>query len=279
MAATDHRVSAVFAPALTIGVGLGGFVDGIVLHQILGWHHMLSGRPGFDMRANELADGLFHAGAWLVVLAGVLWLYARLRLPPVPAAWPRLATGPRPWRVLIGAMLAGWGLFNVVEGLIDHQVLGLHHVRPGAHQLAWDVGFLAFGAVLAGVGFLMARPYRLLNATAASITWCCRRERRRLLLVRPTRSRHRWSLAGAAVNTISGGPAGRRSAFVREAWGRDRPGLAVSAPVSPDELACRVGHRLPRHAPAPVRGSPAARRGTRRAPPIPLTTEGRAAPA
>jgi uncharacterized membrane protein len=157
---TDHSGSFVFAPALTIGVGLGGFVDGVLLHQILGWHHMLSARPAYGMRTNELADGLFHAGAWLVVLGGVLWLYARLRLPPVPAAWPRLATGPRPWRALVGPMLIGWGLFNVVEGLVDHQVLVLHHVRPGAHQLAWDLGFLAFGAALAGVGLLLARPGR-----------------------------------------------------------------------------------------------------------------------
>jgi uncharacterized membrane protein len=107
MVAIERGGSPVFAPALTIGVGLGGFVDGIVLHQIFGWHHMLSARSGFDMRTNELADGLFHAGAWLVVLAGVLWLYARLRLPPVPAAWPRLAVGPRPWRALVGAMLTG----------------------------------------------------------------------------------------------------------------------------------------------------------------------------
>jgi len=156
--AIDRGVSSVFGPALTIGVGLGGFVDGIVLHQLLGWHHMLSARSGFDMRANEVADGLFHAAAWLVVLVGVLWLYARLRLPPVPAAWPRLDRGPRPWRALVGSMLLGWGLFNMVEGLIDHQLLGLHHVRPGAHQLAWDLGFLAFGAVLAGVGLLVTRP-------------------------------------------------------------------------------------------------------------------------
>jgi hypothetical protein len=61
MVAIGRGVSPVFAPALTIGIGLGGFIDGIVLHQILGWHHMLSARTGFDMRANELADGLFHA--------------------------------------------------------------------------------------------------------------------------------------------------------------------------------------------------------------------------
>jgi uncharacterized membrane protein len=30
------------ASGLLFGIGLGGFLDGIVLHQILQWHHMLS---------------------------------------------------------------------------------------------------------------------------------------------------------------------------------------------------------------------------------------------
>lgn len=163
MAAIDRTLSPTLAPALTIGIGLGGFVDGIVAHQILGWHHMLSARTG-DMRTNEVADGLFHAGAWVIVLAGILWLYARLRLAPVPAAWPRPDVGPRPWRALLGPLLAGWGVFNIVEGIVDHHVLNLHHVRPGAHQLAWDLGFLVLGAVLVGVGLLMAPPRRHVRA-------------------------------------------------------------------------------------------------------------------
>ena len=31
------------AAGILFGLGLGGFVDGIVLHQLLQWHHMLSG--------------------------------------------------------------------------------------------------------------------------------------------------------------------------------------------------------------------------------------------
>lgn len=148
---------AVFGPALTLGAGLGGLIDGIALHEMLGWHHLLSARPGFDMRANELADGLFHAAAWLAVLAGVIWLYARLRQPPVAAAWPRTDSGPRPWGFLVGPLLVGWGSFNVVEGLIDHQLLGIHHVRPGPGQLGWDLGYLLVGAMLAGIGVVLVR--------------------------------------------------------------------------------------------------------------------------
>ena len=26
-------------------------------------------------------------------------------------------------------LLVGWGAFNLVEGTIDHEILGIHHVR------------------------------------------------------------------------------------------------------------------------------------------------------
>jgi uncharacterized membrane protein len=65
-------------------------------------------------------------------------------------------------------MLLGWGLFNLVEGLIDHQLLRIHHVHPGADQLAWDIGFLMFGAVLAMTGLsLVVAGHREGTAAAA----------------------------------------------------------------------------------------------------------------
>jgi uncharacterized membrane protein len=55
-------------------------------------------------------------------------------------------------------MLAGWGLFNLLEGIVDHHLLGLHHVRDdlGA-PLSWDLGFLALGVVLVVGGWLLHR--------------------------------------------------------------------------------------------------------------------------
>jgi hypothetical protein len=34
-------------------------------------------------------------------------------------------------------MLAGWGAFNLVEGIVDHQILTVHHVNPD-HVMLWD---------------------------------------------------------------------------------------------------------------------------------------------
>lgn len=141
-------------PAILLGVGLGGFVDGIVLHQLLQWHHMLSARYPADslanLQLNTLADGLFHAGTWLVTLVAVL------------LAW-RAAIAVRarpPGRVLAGGFLAGWGGFNLVEGLVDHHILAIHHVRPGPDQVLYDVGFLVWGATMlvAGAYLMRKRP-------------------------------------------------------------------------------------------------------------------------
>jgi uncharacterized membrane protein len=146
------------APAFVMGLGLGGFVDGILLHQILQWHHMLSGAPGGEsmrtvvgLEANTLADGFFHLATWFLV-AGGSWLMLR--------AWQQGRIAP-PWRAHLGMLLVGWGIFNLVEGLIDHQLLGIHHVRDDlGGPLGWDLGFLALGAVLVVGGFAMARSAR-----------------------------------------------------------------------------------------------------------------------
>ena len=62
------------------------------------------------------------------------------------------------WSFHFGLLVARWGFFNVVEGLIDHQLLGVHHVRDdlGA-PLSWDIGFLVFGVILIGAGWVLYR--------------------------------------------------------------------------------------------------------------------------
>jgi uncharacterized membrane protein len=145
------------APGFILGIGLGGFVDGILLHQILQWHHMLTDTGDHPMttvaglEANTLADGFFHLATWVLVATAML-LTVR--------AWQRRELAP-PWRGHFGMLLAGWGVFNVAEGLIDHEVLGIHHVRDDlGGPLGWDLGFLALGAVLVVGGFAMARSAR-----------------------------------------------------------------------------------------------------------------------
>ena len=58
----------------------------------------------------------------------------------------------------------GAGLFDFVEGLIDHQILGIHHVKPGPNELAWDIGFLALGLGLFLGGWAMVQMDSRLDA-------------------------------------------------------------------------------------------------------------------
>ena len=64
-----------------------------------------------------------------------------------------------PWTTatLVGSLFLGWGMFNFFEGLIDHQILRIHHVRPGPDQLVWDLAFLASGLAMMGLGLAVIR--------------------------------------------------------------------------------------------------------------------------
>ena len=149
---TRERGALPLAPGVLLGIGLGGFVDGIVLHQILQWHHMLTsaGYPADsvpNLTLNTFFDGLFHAATWVATAIGLVVLHRALRRG---ALW----SGER----LLGGMTIGWGGFNLVEGVVDHHILGLHHVKESAaNPLVWDLGFLAFGAALVLIGVALAR--------------------------------------------------------------------------------------------------------------------------
>lgn len=135
-----------------MGLGFGGFVDGIVLHEILQWHHMVSGTEPTDtvagLQLNVVADGFFHVATWLLVMAGTTLTVV---------SWRQGRFAPN-WSFHLGLLLLGWGVFNVVEGVIDHQLLNVHHVRDdlGA-PLSWDIGFLMVGALQTGAGWLLYR--------------------------------------------------------------------------------------------------------------------------
>jgi uncharacterized membrane protein len=128
---------------IVLGLGLGGFIDGIALHQIAQWHNMGSAvLPPHTMEAmsqNMRWDGWFHAATLLLTLIGVLMLWAD----------GKAGLSPRRLSTLLGQLMLGWGVFNFVEGIIDHHLLGIHHVRDlPVHVPAYDWVFLAVGGVL-----------------------------------------------------------------------------------------------------------------------------------
>ena len=147
--AADARAAVVRA-GTAIGIGMGGFVDGILFHQILQIHNMLSARISPDTlvgaKVNMVWDGLFHAFVWTMTALGIalLW-HARGLAVQVPG------------RVFGGSLLLGWGLFNLVEGVIDHHLLGVHHVVERLGPSVWDWVFLTSGVAFAATGWMLSR--------------------------------------------------------------------------------------------------------------------------
>ncbi len=139
---------------ILFGLGLGGFFDGIVLHQVLRWHHMLSSwypvNTIENLELNTLWDGIFHSLTYLFVVAGlyILWRTAQRR----HLYWSS--------KLFVGTLLIGFGAFNLVEGIVDHHVLGLHHVNERvdpAYRLYFDVGFLVWGALMFVGGWILLK--------------------------------------------------------------------------------------------------------------------------
>jgi uncharacterized membrane protein len=137
-----------------LGVGMGGFVDGIVFHQLLQVHSMLSARVTrtsvTGLEVNMFWDGVFHAFTWGMTALGFALLWRAFGQPEVPHST----------RTLVGSLALGWGVFNLVEGLINHHLLHLHHVTEGENHLVWDLAFLASGVGLMILGLLLIRSGR-----------------------------------------------------------------------------------------------------------------------
>lgn len=136
-----------------LGLGLGGAADGIIFHQLLQWHHMVSS-AGFpatsvaNLEFNTLLDGLFHAATWVLAFGGLL------------IVWRGAQRGRWGLTPFLGALLMGFGLFNIVEGLLSHLLLGIHHVNetvPPAQRVYWDAGFVLWGVLMLGAGHLLYR--------------------------------------------------------------------------------------------------------------------------
>lgn len=134
-----------------LGFGLGGFFDGILLHQILQWHHLPSGieEARQDIRVLILTDGLFHALMYLVAAAG-LWLLWRSRRSFAVNGADKL---------LFANVLIGFGAWHILDSVLSHWILRIHRIRMDVeNQLFWDLlWFVVFGLVPLAVGAYLRR--------------------------------------------------------------------------------------------------------------------------
>lgn len=132
-----------------IGLALAGFFDGILLHQILQWHSLLSALDGEifqDLRFRILTDGLFHVVMYVIGIGG-LWLLWRTR---------GQFDSPDSGRRFASTLFIGFGMWHLLDAVLNHWILGLHHIRENdANWLAWDLAFFTLGLVCVGIGLFL----------------------------------------------------------------------------------------------------------------------------
>lgn len=154
----NHQESTNFRPLISagvlLGIGMGGFFDGILFHQLLQLHNMLSAAypkttiPNVEI--NMFWDGLFHAFTWVTTALGLSVLWSAGRHAEVP--WST--------RAFLGSLFLGWGLFNFIEGVIDHHLLQIHHVVERLGLSVFDYAFLGSGVVFMLLGLTLIQSGR-----------------------------------------------------------------------------------------------------------------------
>lgn len=136
--------------------GLGGLVDGIVLHQVLQWHNFVAIPVPPDtldaLQTNVFWDGVFHVATTAMLLVGLVLLQR---------SWRRGDRVAGDGTAIVGWVLIGWGAFQIVDQLVFHELLDLHDIRmgvdnPGVYNWSWG----ASGLVLIALGLWLLRRWR-----------------------------------------------------------------------------------------------------------------------
>jgi uncharacterized membrane protein len=147
-AAHDNGARGLTRAAFWLGFAVSGFFDGILLHQVLQWHHLLSAIRG-DIRFQIAADGYFHLLMYAIAAIG-LWLLWRARAS---------LEHPGATRRFLAWLLIGFGVWHYLDAIASHWLLGIHRIKlDSANPLIWDLGWLlAFGVIPFAIGLMLRR--------------------------------------------------------------------------------------------------------------------------
>lgn len=158
------RSDTIRTAGILIGIGMGGFLDGILFHQIFQLHNMFSAIYYPDtlvnLEINMFWDGMFHSLTWLTTAFGILLLWKGYQARvPLPSS-----------KGFLGSLLFGWGLFNFTEGLLDHHIVEIHHFVERFGLSIWDFVFLSSGILLAVVGWILMQKSPLRSRINSQIS-------------------------------------------------------------------------------------------------------------
>ncbi|MET1013832.1 MAG: DUF2243 domain-containing protein [Paenisporosarcina sp.] len=135
------------------GLGVVGFIDEVVFHQLLHWHHF------YDKSTTDIglvSDGLFHAFSWFSTI-GSSFMLADLHR--------RQAFWMKRW---IGGALLGGGLFQLYDGTIQHKLMQIHQIRYNVDITPYDVvwNVIAFAMIVAAYFLLKENNKRTVHEHA-----------------------------------------------------------------------------------------------------------------
>jgi uncharacterized membrane protein len=150
-------------PAAVTGAGLGALFDGILLHEVLQVHDMISNSlppvTALSKGVNVFWSGIFDLCVFILIVAGIAASrhHERMRQPaPARAYW--------------GSFLFGWGFFNCYDVLTFHWLLRYHDVVEVTDApVAWNVGWLLMGVAIAVCGILLMRRHGPAAAHPSSV--------------------------------------------------------------------------------------------------------------
>lgn len=131
-----------FLGGFLLGIGIIGMLDGILFHQILQWHSVYMHT---DRKNQIMSDGLFH-----LLVTGFTFWGGIVLWQSDPATEGRSRK-----RVFAGGLLMGAGIFNFLEGIINHHILQIHHVISGPNQSLFDIMYDLSGVAMIVVGYFL----------------------------------------------------------------------------------------------------------------------------
>ena len=148
----QKRTAPLIAASLILGMGLGGVFEGIFFNQLLQWHQVISAKIPPDTISgkslNNFWDGVYHCITWLLTGTGIFLLWSLVGRNDVA----------RSNRVFFGGVALGWGIFILLEGIVNHYLLSLHHVNESsAYRQWWDHGYVFFGLLIGFGGWYTIR--------------------------------------------------------------------------------------------------------------------------
>lgn len=142
---TSAQLSRNLWGGILFGLGIVAFIDEVVFHQLLHWHHFYD-KSTTDM--GLVSDGLFHAFSFFATIGSSFMFGDLLRKNGfIASRW-------------IGGILIGGGTFQLYDGIIQHKMMRIHQIRYNVQILPYDLVWNIIALIMIIVGWILVSKSR-----------------------------------------------------------------------------------------------------------------------